>query len=407
MLPPTLNIQVKGDLCMVGGIYSDEHCPICDGPFQDNGKDALACKDHPEQKATKFKVKFGRKICRRFARDYFAAQRFLTGLRYKKDEGTLDVRDYRKDNPLGFENLAEKWLEVKKQDVKPKTYNNLSNYMGRATRAWGNKNIKEIGYAEIEDLLLSQSVQKGEGTISDKTKANMRSCLHHFWVWLRKRRILRPDQMPEFPEVSFELGFRQTIDKETQERILGKIHEMTFSFNPKIWLGIKWLCTYISIRPGEMSGLKEKHIDLKNGYLIIPSPKEKRPKLVPILDEDIAVIESMVRGFPEMPFFRHVKGIKGCAENKPFGEKYFYKWWVKACANLGIEGVDLYGGTRHSSAIALRKYRTPEEIKRATMHSTNKAFERYFRIESDDLRGIYEDTREKDKPEGKTIKFPK
>jgi hypothetical protein len=41
------------------------------------------------------------------------------------------------------------------------------------------------------------------------------------------------------------------------------------------------------------------------------------------------------------------------------------------------------------------------------MHSTNKAFERYFRIESDDLRGIYEDTREKDKPEGKTIKFPK
>jgi hypothetical protein len=70
----------------------------------------------------------------------------------------------------------------------------------------------------------------------------------------------------------------------------------------------------------------------------------------------------------------------------------------------------LYGGTRHSSAIALRKYRTPEEIKRATMHSTNKAFERYFRIESDDLRGIYEDTREKeraDKPDGKTIKFPK
>jgi len=105
----------------------------------------------------------------------------------------------------------------------------------------------------------------------------------------------------------------------------------------------------------------------------------------------------MVRGFPEMPFFRHVEGIKGCAENKPFGEKYFYKWWVKACKKLGIEGVDLYGGTRHSSAIALRKYRTPEEIKRATMHSTNKAFERYFRIESDDLRDIYKDTQKREK----------
>jgi uncharacterized protein Yka (UPF0111/DUF47 family) len=61
--------------------------------------------------------------------------------------------------------------------------------------------------------------------------------------------------------------------------------------------------------------------------------------------------------------------------------------------DTAIEGVDLYGGTRHSSAIALRKYRTPEEIRRATMHSTNKAFERYFRIESDDLRDIYKDTK--------------
>jgi hypothetical protein len=38
--------------------------------------------------------------------------------------------------------------------------------------------------------------------------------------------------------------------------------------------------------------------------------------------------------------------------------------------------------------MALREYRTPEEIKRATMHSTNKAFERYFRMEGDDLRAI-------------------
>jgi len=61
-----------------------------------------------------------------------------------------------------------------------------------------------------------------------------------------------------------------------------------------------------------------------------------------------------------------------------------------------------YGGTRHSSAIALRKYMTPEEIKRATMHSTNKAFEGYFRMESDDLRDIYSDTT---KNRGEVIKL--
>lgn len=76
-----------------------------------------------------------------------------------------------------------------------------------------------------------------------------------------------------------------------------------------------------------------------------------------------------------------------------FGGKYLYKWWKKACNNLGIQGVDLYGGTRHSSARALGEFNSPEEIKRATMHTTNKAFERYFQIELEDVRNVYENTK--------------
>jgi hypothetical protein len=71
-----------------------------------------------------------------------------------------------------------------------------------------------------------------------------------------------------------------------------------------------------------------------------------------------------------------------------------------------FDEVGLYGGTWHSSAIALRRFRTPEMIKHATMHSTNKAFERYFRIESEDLRDIYRDTVRKDE-KGKIIKRTK
>ena len=51
----------------------------------------------------------------------------------------------------------------------------------------------------------------------------------------------------------------------------------------------------------------------------------------------------------------------------------------KACDNLGIKCVDLYGGTKHSTATALGERLTPEEIKRGgTGSATNKAFERYF-----------------------------
>jgi hypothetical protein len=87
---------------------------------------------------------------------------------------------------------------------------------------------------------------------------------------------------------------------------------------------------------------------------------------------------------------RFTGGRQGAPDNAPFGGKYFYKWWMKACANLGIEGFDLYGGTRHSSVRALRKYRSPEEIKRAAMSETNKAFERYMGKDTDDdLRSVY------------------
>ena len=69
--------------------------------------------------------------------------------------------------------------------------------------------------------------------------------------------------------------------------------------------------------------------------------------------------------------------------------KLFYKWWRRACDNLGVPAVDLYGGTRHSSAVALRTSHTPEQIRRATMHSTNKAFERYFQLSKEELREVY------------------
>jgi len=371
---------------MTGSIYSEEKCPVCGSTFKDDGRKALTCQNHPGIKATSFRVAF-KGIFRRF-HNYDEAHRFLSGLRFKYDEGTFDIRDYQKDNPLGFSSLIESWLEVKRSTVKPKSFNNLQNYANKAILCFGDKSIKAIGYAELEDFLRSQKV-------SDKTKANIKSALHDFWTWLRKRKVLAHHQIPEFPECSFELGFRKTITKEEQEAILGEVKKISFHINPKIYLGIKWLCTYISVRPGEMIKLKEGDIDLGNGYIFFPHPKEKKPKFVPLLQEDIEVIKTFSLAVPSLQFFRHLRGISGVGENEAFGEKYFYKWWVKACNNLGIEGVDLYGGTRHSSAKALRQEYSPEQIKKATMHSTNKAFDRYFQMETDDVREIYKSTRKK------------
>jgi len=113
---------------------------------------------------------------------------------------------------------------------------------------------------------------------------------------------------------------------------------------------------------------------------------------VPLTEDDVErarALKEAYPGFAEQHFFRSCKGEEGVAPDIPFNKNRLYKWWKKACANLGVEGVDLYGGTRHSSATALRHHFTPEQIKRATMHSTNQAFERYYQTDGEELRKIY------------------
>ncbi|MEN6619997.1 MAG: hypothetical protein ABFD50_00380 [Smithella sp.] len=364
-------------MSMKGGIYSRQRCPVCGGMFQDNHVNALTCPAHPDVKATKFYIKFGN-VYNRF-RDYNRAFRHLTGLRFKTDEKTFDERDYKKDNPLGFIKMSEKWMDYHLPEVRPGSQKNIKNHIRYAQNYFQNRNVKDIKCGDLEDFIRTIN-------LSGKSKHNIMSTLHDFYAWMKRRQEIIV--MPEFPVIKYELGYRRTIDKETQQAIIEEIKRICP--NPKVYLGVKWLATYFSVRPAEMISLTEGNIDLANGYFYFPHPKEKKYKSVPIIPEDIEILESIALTFPAMPFFRHSAGLQSVTENEPFGEKYFYKWWIKACQNLKIEGVDLYGGTRHSTVRALRKYRTPEELKRAAMSATNKAFDRYFGLEEDEnLRSIY------------------
>ncbi|MCP3929588.1 MAG: hypothetical protein GY705_10850, partial [Bacteroidetes bacterium] len=136
--------------------------------------------------------------------------------------------------------------------------------------------------------------------------------------------------------------------------------------------------------------MSEKDVDYKTGYFIVRNTKEGRVKPVPMLQEDIDIIKRLPFGMPHLAFFRHSSGFSGVKAGQKFAPKYFYKIWKKACRNLGVEGVDLYGGTQRSTATTLRKILSPVQIKAGTMHSTNKAFDRYLQIQTDDALSVYE-----------------
>jgi integrase/RNA polymerase subunit RPABC4/transcription elongation factor Spt4 len=373
---PSGYLKTEGEICMLGSITSEEKCPVCSSSMVDNGFTAVVCPKHPDQIARKLRVRFclkGHSTQKKFSKEsglqsYIEARRFLDGIRYKTDEGTFDYRDYRADNPLGFANLAHQWLEMKEQKLARASYRPLRLYVNYAISVWGNRSVKTIGFAEIEDFLT-----KSLGHLSSKSQSNAKSALHDFFGWLRKRRLITHDQVPEFPVIEVSMKMRNLVDKETQGAILDKLREMSWNVNPRIWIAVKWLSTYFSIRPGEMLSLKEENIDTKIGVILVQpaGDKNREGKVIELLPEDVELVRSLPRGFPYMPFFRHLAAHSGAKPGDRFHHDLLMRWWARACKEVGVEGVSLYPGTKHSSVTALGKEFTPEQIRTASQISTN------------------------------------
>jgi len=373
---PSLTTSFKeGRLCMLGGVYSDQRCPMCGGSFKDDGKRGLFCPEHPQCQATKFRVIFKGVHLR--CSSYEEASQTLSGMRFKFREGSFDDRDYRKDQPLGFANLADQFLIYKATVEKKRSTQKMAYHLNYAKSLFQNRNIKDIGEGELQDLLAFLPPH-----LSDKTKKNIFTTLHSLWAWVQKRERKKNPFfiIPEFPSIQYQLKWRRIVDKPTQWQILQEIERI--APNPKIYLACLWLATYPNVRPGELISVKEKDFDLLNGTLEINFNKENKPKKIYLLPEDVEMVKSFPRSFPELYFFRKKTG-------KTFGGKLLWRWWKRACDNLGIEGVPLYPGTKHSTATDLKRSLGAARAREATGHSTNKAFERYIVGDPEDLRALY------------------
>ncbi len=395
---------------MAGGIYTEERCPICqaegkDGKMEDNKLDpdrggAVWCPIHKKQaKASKFILRFGRKIFMRF-QSYKEAYHTLNGLRFKVTEGSYDERDYKKSNPLGFDNLAQKYIDLKEKTVKPGSFRHIKRDITTAAGYFKSTNIKEIQYGEIQDFLLSVS------GISSKTRDNIKTNLHAFFTWLVKRRVLRKEQMPEFPDRSefpVKMAYRKTVPQDVQDAILAEMKRLCWDKNPRIYIAAKWAATYIKARCGEIQHILEENIDREQWVVYMPDHKTDRVtthiKCFPLIPEDIELVKSLPQGFPKMAFFRRDRGGGGKFAGTPFGKHLVYDYWKKACKNVGVEGVDLYGGTRHSTARNLRrKGKSKDQVQEMTGHDTTAAFLRYFEDDMEFMRSQYEVTRQADTP---------
>lgn len=381
---------------MAGGIYTEERCPQCGQRMKpDANLECVCCPTHKkESRAHLLFIKFGRDFKKRFSHDeptvaYRMAHQELEAMRRAVRKGTYDRRDYEPSKPLSFANMAKKYIEdrekdVKSGDLKRQTWVHIRSDMNRLAEAVGEVNVKELSFAELRDFFRNLEV-------SSKTKLNIRTNLHAFYQWMVSCKIITRSNVPEIPTFKVKMGYRKTIAKVDQQSILEEIKKRALACgNPRIYLAAKLLATHVNLRPGDIFAILEEDVDLREGVITVTDHKTiahtQMPKFAPVTHQDLELMRSLPKGFAKMPYFRFDTGMKGYPANSPFGRKLLRKWWKRACEALEIEGVGLYGGTRHSTARHLKESKTVEEVKRLVGDRTNEAFVRYLEVDLEELR---------------------
>ena len=322
-------------------------------------------------------VRFGRDHTKRF-KTVREAERHLTYLRAQTDHDVFDIRDWQKNAPLSFRTLRIKFLEAKElSDIGEKQLRHIDHVLDLAGEQWDGLNVKAIGEGEIDDFFAKKF------GVSNKTLANYKSVLTDFWTWVvRREKRISGLEMPEFPDIKFKLKMRKILKTDDQVAVLDELKQITWKINPRIWLGIRLMAWYPKVRPSEMVKVLEGHINIDDGWIVFPQPKERDPKYIILLQEHIKLIQQIrdmvPHALPSMPFFRHLKSRSGVQSGVQFGPKYFNKWWLKACKNLGIEGVSVYPGVKYSTVTALGKVMSPEQIQHDVTGHVSDAFRRYF-----------------------------
>ncbi len=102
-------------------------------------------------------------------------------------------------------------------------------------------------------------------------------------------------------------------------------------------------------RPKQIHDLMENKVDFKRGVIFFDRHETTQhigPKQVALLPEDPGEISRLPRQEEgqNLNLFRWDVGAGLRYKFEPLGKNLLATYWKQACKNLGIEGVDLYGG---------------------------------------------------------------
>ena len=199
----------NGGLCMKGGVYTKEICPVCGGRFV-RTEDDIVCPAHQTRPRRYYIQLYSRQLHKYINifsdsrncpfSSFEQANRILTKIRAEIDEsGDFDPTRYVSERvkPLRFNNWSASWLQKKESEVEkklkaPAYLKAVRVYVRKFQGFFKDTDIRDIGARRIDDFYLSLT---GSPKYIKNIMDGLRKMLQDALDWGDIK------QMPKFPKI--------------------------------------------------------------------------------------------------------------------------------------------------------------------------------------------------------------
>ena len=257
-----------------------------------------------------------------------------------------------------------RWLEIKRREAR--AHDRAASYVAELERWakaggyfawWAGKSIRDVTEASLEDWALWLGEQPGRRRgaragepLSPATRARILAGFRSFLGWLYQRRELAelPRHFP-WPKVP-----------ERARRVLSIVDQAAvFAAIPEADRGIFLALGTLGLRPSEARALEVA--DLRDGWLsidkkcagqgvdapVVQGTKTSFARTLPIGEELAAWIGKHV---PREARLERRRLFVLSSTSAPWSHSSLADYWRDACEKVGVRGVSLYPGTKHTFA---------------------------------------------------------
>lgn len=385
---PTNPKKGREGFTMKGGVYTKEKCPVCGERFVKTVNDFL-CPTHQTRPRRVYIQLYSKELHKRINlfsdlrgnpfSSYEQAERILTKIRAEIDARTFDPSRYvpQKLKPLRFLNWSQRWyedreIEAQKGLISPSYLKTLRVYLHAFQDFFQDTDIRDIGTRKVREFYLSLNG-------SPKYIFNIMSCLHKMVQDAFDNEEI--GKKPKFPKIEVSEPDIKIIDLDVQDKIIAKIPDQTDR------TFILFLAR-LMLRPCEPRALYWDDVDFKHHRVTIrrhyslntirPATKSKNIKVLPLDGE----LEQALLALP-----RHLTSpfVFWKKNGHPFSESWARKLWRRVCNEMGVE-IQLYQGTKHSSATELADREGVDMAQEFLYHTNRATTKRYVKANPERLR---------------------